>query len=242
MEVVLTHLIHTGQIKNLSTSTLAFNIAQFFPLLNHQLLPLILAKAGFDFKISSFFCNYLVGRKTKYLWNNFLSLSFNVDVGIEQGSTLSPILSALYLSPVLHIFEKSLKNLKNLVYLISFVDNGFFISQNKSLVISNSHLFCSYHIMSSLFEQFRLIIKHRKMEVFYLFRLYRIFNPSSLDLIILGGSILFPKKIQHYLGFISNRKLTFQQHINFYTNKAILTVKCMKMLGNLAKGLIPTQK
>jgi len=33
--VALTHIIQTGWVKNLSTSTLAFNIAQFFPSLNY---------------------------------------------------------------------------------------------------------------------------------------------------------------------------------------------------------------
>jgi len=33
--VVLTHIIQTGWVKNLSMSTLAFDIAQFFPSLNH---------------------------------------------------------------------------------------------------------------------------------------------------------------------------------------------------------------
>jgi len=33
--VALTHIIQTGWVKNLSTSTLAFDIAQFFPSLNH---------------------------------------------------------------------------------------------------------------------------------------------------------------------------------------------------------------
>ena len=65
--VVLTYFIHTGWVKNLLTSTLAFDIVQFFPSLNYQLLPLILDKAGFDSKILSFFYNYLVDRKTKYL-------------------------------------------------------------------------------------------------------------------------------------------------------------------------------
>jgi len=46
--VALTYLIQSGWIKNLTTSMLAFNIAQFFPLLNHQLLPLILDKAELD--------------------------------------------------------------------------------------------------------------------------------------------------------------------------------------------------
>ena len=91
---------------------LAFDITQFFSLLNHQLLPLILDKAGFDPRISLFFSDYLVGKKTQYLWNNFLFYFFNVDIGIEQGSALSSILLALYLSSIFHIFEKRAKNLK----------------------------------------------------------------------------------------------------------------------------------
>jgi len=65
-----------------------------------------LDKAGFDSKILFFFHDYLVGRKTIYLWNNFSSSSFNVNVGVGQRSALSPILSALSFSSILHIFEK----------------------------------------------------------------------------------------------------------------------------------------
>ena len=65
--VALTHIICSGWVKNLTMSTLAFNIVQFFPSLNHQLLSLILDKVGLDYKVSMFFKNYLVGRKTKYL-------------------------------------------------------------------------------------------------------------------------------------------------------------------------------
>jgi len=75
------------------------------------MLPLILDKAGFDPKISHFFSNYLVDRKTKYLWNDFSF--FGVNVGIGQGSVLSPISLALYLSLVFHIFEKRVKKPKN---------------------------------------------------------------------------------------------------------------------------------
>jgi len=49
--IALTHFIHTGWIKNLLTSILAFDIAQFFPSLNHCLLSLILGKTGFDPKV-----------------------------------------------------------------------------------------------------------------------------------------------------------------------------------------------
>jgi len=76
------------------TSILAFDITQFFPSLNHQLLSLIIRKAGFNPIVSHFFSNYLIGRKTQYFWNNFSSSFINVDVGMSQDSALFSILSA----------------------------------------------------------------------------------------------------------------------------------------------------
>ena len=135
--VVLTHAICSGWVKNKTTSTLAFDIAQFFLSLNHCLLTLSLKKVGFDPRVVSFFADFLIQRKTKYQWNKFSSPLYEVNVGVGQRSALSPILSALYLSPLLYILEKHLNSLNIPVSLISFVDDGLFISQNKSIAISN---------------------------------------------------------------------------------------------------------
>ena len=240
--IVLTHFIHMEQIRNLSTSTLAFDISQFFSSLNHHLLPCILGQAGFDPKAVCFFQNYLISRKTYYVWNSFSSHLFNVDIGVRQGSTLSPILSALYLAPILYILKNHLKILKILVSILSFVDDSLLITQSKSLSISNSLLFCSYNITSNLLTKFGLIIGQSKTEMFYFSRLFGAFNHSLLDLSTLGGLILYPKETWQYLEFIFNRKLFFHQYIDFYTNKVILTVKYMKILSNSVQGLIPHQK
>jgi len=126
--VALTHVICSGWVKNRTTSILAFNIAQFFPSLNHHLLTLSLEKVGFDSRVTSFFMDFLVQRKTNYWWNEFFSSMYKVNVGVGQGSALSPILSTLYLSSLLYILEKHLKILNIPVSLISFVDDGLFIS------------------------------------------------------------------------------------------------------------------
>jgi len=80
------------------------------------------------------------------------------------------------------------------------------------------------------------------MEVFHFSRSHGLFDPLPLNLTILGGFIFHSKETWHYLGFIFDRKLTFQQYINFYMNKVLSTVKCMKMHRNLSRGLIPIQK
>ena len=190
----------------------------------------------------TFFVNYLVKRRTNYLWNDFSSPMFDVDVGVGQGSTLSPILSTLYLSPFLYILENRLKNLQIPVSILSFVDNGLIITQNKSLDISNSHLFCSYNVLSKLLDSFGLIIEHSKTENFHFSRSQGFFNSSLLDLSLLGELILRPKDTWKYLGFIFDHKLTFHKYIDYYTNKAISTVKCMKLLGNSSRGINPLQK
>ena len=180
-------------IRNLSTSTLTFNISQFFPYLNHCLLPHIFGKVGFDPKVVRFFSNYLISRKTHYVWNSFSSHFFNVDIGVGQCSALSLILSAFYSALILYILKNCLKILKILVSILSFVDNGLLIAQSKSLSISNSLLFCSYNIASNLLTKFSLIIEQSKTEVFHFLRSFGAFNPPPLDLSALGGLILYPK-------------------------------------------------
>ena len=126
--------------------------------------------------------------------------------------------------------------------IISFVDSGLFISQNKSISYSNANLFCNYNIISSFLIKFRLVVEYGKTEVFHLSRLYGVFNLPPLNLTTIGGPILLPKTSWQYLSFLFNWKLTFQHHIDFYTNKAISTVKCMKMLGNLLREINSLQK
>ena len=122
------------------------------------------------------------------------------------------------------------------------MDNSLIISQNKLIDISNSHLFCSYNVLTKLLNKFGLIIEYSKTEIFYFDRLYKFFNPPLLNISIIRGPTLHPKNSWKYLGFIFNRKLTFYQHINHYSNKAISMVKCIKLLGNLSQGITPIQK
>ena len=135
-------------------SILIFNIAQFFPFLNHQLLLIILTKAGFSFKISNFFSDYWINRQTQYVWNFFTPPFLRTNIGIGQRSALLSILSALYIIPIFHILEKRTKSLSIfiLISILSFVNDGLLISQEKIFKKSNANLFCSYSIIFSLFR------------------------------------------------------------------------------------------
>ena len=188
--ITLIYTIQAGWVKNLSTSILAFDITQFFPLLNHRLLSLIMKKAGFDHHIVSFFANYLVDRRTNYSWNNFSSHTFCINIGVGQGSVLSLILSALNLLPFIYILENHLKNLKIPTSFIYFIDDGLFISQSNLIDIFNSCLYYSYNILTNLLEKFGLVVEHSKTEIFHFNRSHGVFNLPSLDLSPLGENVL----------------------------------------------------
>ena len=116
------------------------------------------------------------------------------------------------------------------------------ITQSKSFHLLNTHLFSSYNVALIILLKFGLQVEHSKTEVFHFSRYHSTFNPSPLDLSSIGGPLLIPKDTWKYLGFIFDRKLCFHKHINYYANKAISIVKCMKILSNLTRGLNPQQK
>jgi hypothetical protein len=101
----LTHLVRSGWAQKLQTSVVAFDVAQFVPSINHQFLLAVLRKQGFHRKVAAFFESYLVDRFTMYARNQFTSDPRHADVGVGQGSTLSPVLSALIIAPAMKIFR-----------------------------------------------------------------------------------------------------------------------------------------
>ena len=106
----------------------------------------------------------------------------------------------------------------------------------------NTFLFHSYNIILSLLKYSGLIIKYRKSKVFYFSRSHGIFNLPSLSLSSFKRFILCLKKTQKYLRFIFDRKLSFWYHVNLYSNKVLLIVKYIKILGNSIRDLLSYQK
>ena len=160
-----------------------------------------------------------------------LPSSLDVNVGVGQGSALSPILSALYLLSFLYILEKCLKILKIPISILLFINDSLLLLQNKLFSIFNFYLFCSYNIVINLLSKFRFIVEHLKTEVFHFTRSQETFNPPPLNLSPIGGPILHPKELWKYLGFIFNSKLTFYQHINLIPTKQCLQSNVWRYLA-----------
>jgi hypothetical protein len=169
--VALSHHVRMGWSNKKVTSVLAFDIAQFFPSLNHNVLISILDRFGFNTKVVQFFSNYLVDRKTKYSVNGDCSDMYDSNVGVGQGSVLSPILSTLYIAPIFHMLNLWIMNHSSvdslpLSFFLSFVDNGLLIATDSSYTKTHDTLRRVYTHILSLFRDFGLIMEHSKMELF----------------------------------------------------------------------------
>jgi len=95
--------------------------------------------------------------------------------------------------------------------------------------------------MSKILLDASLVIEHSKTELFYFTRAQYPPNPS-IDLISVGGPVIFSKSIWRYLGFYFDHKLNFNYHTHFYATKCLSTLSAMKMLENSSRGLLPIQK
>jgi hypothetical protein len=94
------------------------------------------------------------------------------------------------------------------------------------------------HSKSEIFFFFLGELGFSKSEIFeFYFRVGA--SPPSLGS---GDSSLRPKQYWKYLGFIFDRSLTFNEHVQRCVAKATSTVKALKMLGNSVCGLSATNK
>ncbi|CAA7267376.1 unnamed protein product [Cyclocybe aegerita] len=154
-----------------------------------------------------------------YCWNTFQSDVRSADVGVGQGSALSPVISGLFIAPVMKLFyiKAALLN----TTLLSFVDDGTILAQSKQLDDNNVGLWKAYKIIYLLFVAFALVLEHDKTEL---------------------DTPLKPKTYWRYLGFYFDHGLTFHEHVRYYATKAFTTVQAMRMLRNSTRGLSPKQR
>lgn len=99
----LVHNIKQAWRLGMDSSALLLDLAQFFPSINHTLLAGILRKQGFPGCLCEYFEDYLVGRHTQFIFNGATLPPQEFSTGVGQGSALSPVLTGLFLAPVLHI-------------------------------------------------------------------------------------------------------------------------------------------
>ncbi|KAJ1304840.1 hypothetical protein OPQ81_005974 [Rhizoctonia solani] len=98
----LSHDIHVAWSQGKFASLLTLDISGYFNNVNHSRLNFTLRRLGFSDCICNWLASYFSDRTAQFRINNHVSSHFPIsNVGIPQGSPLSPVLSSLYSLPVL---------------------------------------------------------------------------------------------------------------------------------------------
>src|SRR5262249_25789468 len=149
------HIVKAGWVTNHDTSILAFDLVQFFPSINHQAMLAILERQDFVSCLVKLFKSYLVGRFMRYSWDGDLSPPMGVDVGVGQGSALSPVLSTLTIAPVMELFKRTVP--REVATLISYIDDGTVITQAKNVDDNLVTLHVAYAVILTITTALGLI-------------------------------------------------------------------------------------
>jgi hypothetical protein len=100
--LTLLHDIQAAQKTKLRTGLLLFDIQGYFDNINHDRLIQIFTNLGFAPELVKWCQSFLKDRTVKLKFNGKTSDPFDFVVGTPQGSPVSPVLSTIYTSPLLH--------------------------------------------------------------------------------------------------------------------------------------------
>jgi hypothetical protein len=117
--LTLVHDIQSAHHAGLRTGLLLFDIQGFFDNVNHERLVSVFENLGFAPELVNWCRPFLSDRTVRLKFNKRTSDPFDFVVGTPQGSPVSPVLSIIYTSPLLHKMREW-----NRAALGMYVDDG----------------------------------------------------------------------------------------------------------------------
>ena len=251
----ITEFITKARNAGLYTTALALDAAQFFPSLNKEIIVKILLKEGFNPIICRLFETYYDDRSTKYLWNQHFSRDYDVNNGVPQGDPLSPIISVIYMSAMLHKLFPFRHDQPT--HCLSYIDDFVLLTASPRLEDNVDRLENDFIRLSRAFNALGVTIEASKTELMHFAakqpqtgrgRRPLRFNVihSLLPNIELHPTrrntptyIIPPSKEWRYLGFYFDPFLSFSSHCKRYAAKALVSANNLKILGHSLGGVDP---
>jgi hypothetical protein len=102
----LTHNIKMAHTLGGVCGSLLFNIQGFFDNVNHGRLTTLIESLGFAPEICRWAESFLKDRSIHLCFNGYTSDEIDLEMGMPQGSLVSPVLSIIYASPLLHLAKQ----------------------------------------------------------------------------------------------------------------------------------------
>jgi len=232
-------LLHDAQLalaQRLRCGALLFDVKGFFDNINHGRLVRIFEKLGFPGPMVRWLRSFLTDRRIRLRFNGLSAEPLSLMVGTPQGSPISPVLSIIYTSPLLHIMRQW-----SGAALSMYVDDGIIFAASDSWSQTADRLREGYRECVTWLTQAGLSAEPDKTElIFFRRRRERDTGPQHLHLFNPAISSYYRVAAAQnirYLGFFFSADLTWDRHVKIMCNRARASLKSLQILGNSVRGL-----
>ena len=236
--LTLVHDVQAAHAAGLKAGMVLFDVKGFFNNINHDRMIAMLDNMGFNNKTTSWLRDFLHERKVCLKFNCITSEERTQPVGVPQGSPLSPVLSIIYTSSLLH----QMRHWNN-SSLGVYVDDGALFACAEEWANVEKLLRAQYTVCEEWLRHAGLAIEPEKTELIFFQKpgvSYPMPAPTRLllpDPLMHTYYSVLPSEHIRYLGFFIQRRLKWERHITIMCNRARTSAKAMKLLGNTIRGL-----
>ena len=234
--LTLLHDIEAAHKSKMRTGLLLFDIQGYFDNINHERLLQVFANLGFAPELTKWCRSFLKDRTVKLKFNGEVSDPFDFVVGTPQGSPVSPVLSTIFTSPLLHKM-RSWTNSSLGIY----IDDGAIFACGNNWEDITTTMRNGYTTCLDWLTRAGLNAEPDKTEVIF-FKKQREREESPHHIHLPLPSLNADYKVQatntlRYLGFFFDTRLDWTQHVEIMCNRARGTLKSLQLLGNSVQGL-----
>jgi Reverse transcriptase (RNA-dependent DNA polymerase) len=232
----LVHDIQSAHHGGLRTGLLLFDIQGYFDHVNHERLVAIIADLGFAPELVNWCRSFLKDRTVQLKFNGQTSDPFDFAVGTPQGSPVSPVLSTIYTSPLLHHMRG-----QNKTSLSMYIDDGAIFACGRDWNEIEEAMRAGYTTCVEWLARAGLNVEPDKTElIFFKKRRERLEPPTQIHLPLPTHNTYYRVQATdtlRYLGFYFDTRLTWSHHVDIMCNRARVTIKSLQLLGNSVRGL-----
>ena len=227
----LVHDIQLAKHEEKVTSVLFMDIKGAFDHVSANQMLKICQKLQLSKSLWYWIRSFLQNRKVQLKFDGNSQKMSDIEIGIPQGSPISPILFLIYIR---FLFTKRLNTSERILsYLddIGLVISSKSIEENCQLLqkLAQDLLVKQHHnCMQFDMEKTELIHFHSK-------RFFDLENETYS--VKIGESIIQPKSLVKWLGIWLDSKLTFKQHVEKKTTQVLKLLNQIERLSNTERGL-----
>ena len=234
--LTLVHDIQSAHQAGLYTGLLLFDIQGYFDHVNHERLTQIVSDLGFAPEIVSWCRSFLSDRTVRLRFNGRTSDPFDYVVGTPQGSPVSPVLSTIYTSPLLHKMREWTNS-----SLGMYIDDGAIFACGRSWKAVVKALQDNYAVCIDWLMRSGLDVEPEKTElIFFRKRKEKVAPPPHIHLPLPSKQTYYrvlAAPTLRYLGFFFDARLNWSYHVEVMCNRTRATIKSLQLLGNSVRGL-----